>query len=87
VVTKRGGALAPAPFRLVSAEQLRNEIDQISRRNTMSDHVYLFIQVWLIAVLSILDGSEALLLTVGRKVVLPSLANNRRKEKDNERGQ
>jgi hypothetical protein len=64
-VTKRGGALAPAPFRPVSAEQLRNDIDQISRRNTMSDHVYLFIQVWLIAVLSILDGSEALLLHPG----------------------
>jgi hypothetical protein len=60
----------------------------------MSDHVYLFIQVWLIAVLSILDGSEALIvasgmvsMTVGRKVVLPSLANSRRKEKGNERGQ
>jgi hypothetical protein len=31
----------------------------------MSDHLYLFIQVWLIAVLSILDGSEALLLHPG----------------------
>jgi len=31
----------------------------------MSDHVYLFIQVWLIAVLSILDGSEALLFHPG----------------------
>lgn len=61
-MTIRGGALAPAPFRLVSAEQLRNEIDQI---NTMSDHVYLFIQVWLIAALSIPDGSEALLLRDG----------------------
>ena len=62
---KRGGALAPAPFRLVSAEQLRNEIDQINRRNTMSDKVYLFIQVWLIAVLSILDGGDALVLHPG----------------------
>jgi hypothetical protein len=65
VTEKRGGALAPAPFRPVSAKQLRNEIDQINRKNTMSDHVYLFIQVWLIAVLSILDGSEALLLHPG----------------------
>jgi hypothetical protein len=31
----------------------------------MSDHLYLFIQVWLIAVLSILDGSEALVLHLG----------------------
>jgi hypothetical protein len=54
-----------APFCLVSAEQLRNEIDQINRRNTMSDKVYLFIQVWLIAALSILDGGEALVLHPG----------------------
>jgi hypothetical protein len=65
VVTEKGAAPWPRPFRPVSAEQPRNEIDQINRRNTMSDHVYLFIQVWLIAVLSILDGSEALVLHPG----------------------
>jgi len=57
--------LASVPFRPASAEQLRNEIDQMTRSNTMSDHVYLFIQVWLIAVLSILEGSEALVLHPG----------------------
>jgi hypothetical protein len=31
----------------------------------MSDKVYLFIQVWLIAALSILDGGEALVLHPG----------------------
>jgi hypothetical protein len=31
----------------------------------MSDHVYLFIQIWLIAALSILDESEALVLHPG----------------------
>lgn len=31
----------------------------------MSDKVYLFIQVWLIAMLSILDGGEALVLHPG----------------------
>jgi hypothetical protein len=65
VVTEKGAVPWPAPFRLVSAEQLRNEIDQINRRNTMSDKVYLFVQVWLIAALSILDGGEALVLHPG----------------------
>jgi hypothetical protein len=65
VVTEKGAVPWPAPFCLVSAEQLRNEIDQINRRNTMSDKVYLFIQVWLIAALSILDGGEALVLHPG----------------------
>jgi hypothetical protein len=65
MVTEKGAVPWPALFRLVSGEQLRNEIDQINRRNTMSDKVYLFIQVWLIATLSILDGSEALALHPG----------------------
>jgi hypothetical protein len=65
VVTEKGAVPWPAPFRLVSAERLKNEIDQINRRSAMSDKAYLFIQVWLIAVLSVLDGGEALVLHPG----------------------
>lgn len=48
--------LSPFP-----AEQSRKQIDQITRRNTVSDQLYLLIQGWLIIVLTVLDGGEVLI--------------------------
>jgi hypothetical protein len=39
----------------------RNEADQINKENTVSDQLYLLIQGWLIIVLTVLDGGEALI--------------------------